>query len=1000
MIFDEYESYVIKYQKEYGSRTIVLLECGSFYEIYSDGSGLIDMRDIGDMLNIQVSRRNKQIPEVNRTNYEMAGFPSHTLQKFVGIFLQHHYTVVVVSQVTPPPNPKRAVTEVISPGTTLQPSSMWDSSELMVIYVEEHTDMKTGGGILSVGCSGIDVTTGSSYVLEVSSKPRDLTYPLDEVYRMMTVHRPREVYIMSDKLVHITPAKIHDHLELDRCYLHDHLEDMHHLLKKLSIQNETLKQVWPHTGLLSPIEFLNLEKKPTALISFVKLVQFALHHNESLMKDIQPPVHHEESNTLILSYNCAHQLDIVHSGERQAGTMLNILNNCRTSIGKRYMRMRLLSPWTDPCQMQTYHTLVEECLKHESFIKVRDSLHHVYDVERLFRRIDLNLIHPLEVVHLHTSLGAFQSAAKVFPEELDDVLAIAHGINSKIESFFDMDRLCMYNRDDMDATIFRKGVFDDVDDMRCLYDEKLRHIHDTVKLLNDGHEFFKLEQNDKDGYYLTITPKRWKEVSAKPRVAVEDQFGSWANFHVRTLTSTAKVTHPLLDRASNELVGIERRLYAIAAARFKRCIEELHDMCHDAAFAIISHIQRMDYVTTNAHNALVFKLCKPHVSGAENKSYADMKGLRHLIISYAQPNLENVANDVLIGSEDCDGMLLYGINSAGKSSLMKAIGVAVIMAQAGMYVPCASMALAPYDKLFTRIFSQDDIQRGHSTFTKEIIELRNILKRATPHSLVIGDELCSGTENVSALAIVSAGIHTLASRHVSFVFATHLHDLVDIPEVKELTNVRVFHLAVMYDQALKKLVYDRTLKPGNGSTMYGIEVCKSLDIDPEFLTLANAIRQRYTDVKVAPFKQSGYNGNVIVHMCGVCKTRPATEVHHIQPQHMADKDGYIGTFHKNKEHNLTALCEGCHNKVHHGDLQVVGYVQSMDGVELKTTSAQEAKHTHNHDDIFEVFQQCKDFKYKKDIYAYIQKHHPSLSLYKIKQGLKSLSSGTTSTEAH
>lgn len=996
MIFDEYEAYVLKYRQEYGPRTLVLLECGSFYEIYNDGSGLVDMRDVSDMLNIQVSRRNKQIIEVNRVNYEMAGFPSHTLQKFIGILLQHQYTVVVVSQVTAPPNPKRAVTEVISPGTTMQPHSLWDSNELMVLYLEEHTDMKTGLPILSVGCSGIDVTTGRSYVLEVTSRPHDMSYPLDEVYRIMSLHQPREVYIMSEPLEFMQASKIHDHLELDRCYLHNHIGNMQGSLKKLAIQKEILKQVWPSTGLLSPIEYIGLERKPCGLISFVKLVEFAVHHNETLLKDIQPPVLVDETRTLTLSYNCAQQLDIIHSNDRQNGTVLHLLNNCKTSVGKRYMKMRILSPWTNPSQMSVCHDMVEKCLTSNVHMQIREKLQHVYDVERLFRRLDMNIIHPLEIDHLYTSLEAVNAAISLFPlDKVQDIIPHIADIKQRIESMFDMDKLMMYNRDDLDASIFQVGVFDDIDELKLLCAGKLGDLQTVVKQLNVGHDFFKLEHNEKDGYFLSITPKRWKELTAtkKPPSAYE----SWDKFHVRTLTSSSKVSHALLDKASHEIMGLQRRLNMLSQVRFKECIEHIQHVSNPHVQKIVEDLALIDYITTNAYNAFKYRLSKPNLQNpVHTKSFAEMKGLRHIIISAMQPHLENVPNDVIIGKDDSDGLLLYGINSAGKSSLMKAIGIAVIMAQAGMFVPCDHMVIAPYDKIFTRIFSQDDIQRGHSTFTKEIMELRNILKRATSNSLVIGDELCSGTENISALAIVSAGIHTLASKGVSFVFATHLHDLVNIPEVQQLRNVRVFHLSVKYDPDIKKLVYDRTLRPGNGSTMYGIEVCRSLDLDPEFLSLANFIRQRFVSLST-PAKQSHFNKDVVVHMCNVCKVHPACEVHHIQPQHMADGDGYIKDFHKNTKHNLTALCDSCHKAVHHGNLKVLGYVQTMDGVELKTSTA--SCHDTVQDAILDTYKKCHHFKYKKDIYNYIQKH-TGVTLYKIRQVLRSSKVDTTSNESH
>ena len=306
-----------------------------------------------------------------------------------------------------------------------------------------------------------------------------------------------------------------------------------------------------------------------------------------------------------------------------------------------------------------------------------------------------------------------------------------------------------------------------------------------------------------------------------------------------------------------------------------------------------------------------------------------------MIIEQNQQGIKYVENDIDIGTDSSKGMLLYGINSAGKSSLMKSIGIIVLMAQAGMYVPCESMILSPYKKIFTRIISSDDIFRGQSTFTKEIIELRNILQRSDKNSLVIGDELCSGTESISALSIVSAGVVTLSSKLTSFVFATHLHDLVKINDITDLKNVRTCHLSVTYDENKKVLIYDRKLKEGNGSTLYGIEVCKSLDLNKDFLDLANSIRHKLM-YKVKTPKQSVYNSQMYTNFeaCYVCNMRCSEEVHHIHEQHTADKDGYISTFHKNSLFNLVSLCGKCHDDVHSGKICINGFVQTSQGRDL------------------------------------------------------------------
>jgi len=303
-----------------------------------------------------------------------------------------------------------------------------------------------------------------------------------------------------------------------------------------------------------------------------------------------------------------------------------------------------------------------------------------------------------------------------------------------------------------------------------------------------------------------------------------------------------------------------------------------------------------------------------------------------------QTNAAYVPNDISLGGLDKDGMLLYGINAVGKSSLMKSVGIAVIMAQAGMYVAAEAFEYAPYDHIFTRIPGGDNIFKGQSTFVAEMSELRAILKRATQRSLVIGDELCSGTESVSATSIVAAGILALASRKTSFIFATHLHEVGKLDCIRNLCNVEMYHMNVRFDEQQNIIIYDRVLKKGGGDTLYGLEVCKSLDLPPEFLHTANKIRQECIGLsrEFVTAQTSRYSTSIFLDVCDICK-KPAEEVHHIQEQHTADVDGFIGNMHKNARHNLVAVCQACHDAVHNKKMIIHGYVSTSQGVMLSKT---------------------------------------------------------------
>jgi DNA mismatch repair protein MutS len=233
------------------------------------------------------------------------------------------------------------------------------------------------------------------------------------------------------------------------------------------------------------------------------------------------------------------------------------------------------------------------------------------------------------------------------------------------------------------------------------------------------------------------------------------------------------------------------------------------------------------------------------------------------------------------------------------------------------------------------------------------------------------------------------------------VFATHLHDLVNIDTVNTLDNVKVYHLSVEYDNQSKRLIYDRKLKTGNGSTLYGLEVCKSLDLDAEFLQLANSVRHKLLDthenILSTTSNHNKYNKRVYVDKCQVCGDK-ANEIHHIAQQKDADSNGYIGSFHKNDKFNLVCLCEACHDQVHHGNLVIQGYKQTSDGVVLDFHNATKTPIASTEVSTLEQEIQnlmSKNPRLKKvEAVKILQTKFKDISKYKIEKSLKMLLAST------
>jgi len=338
----------------------------------------------------------------------------------------------------------------------------------------------------------------------------------------------------------------------------------------------------------------------------------------------------------------------------------------------------------------------------------------------------------------------------------------------------------------------------------------------------------------------------------------------------------------------------------------------------------------------------------------ENANAFETIDLRHPIIEANEQSGIYVPNDVYLGSnietthkhitlsasegKAVNGILLYGINSSGKSSLMKSIGLCVILAQAGFFVPAKELKLGLYDKLFTRIVSGDNLYKGLSTFAIEMMELKNIFNRATKRSLILGDEISQGTETESGLAIVAGAILKLLELNSTFIFATHLHQLKNIEPLQTIDSLIFLHLGVKYDQENDALIYNRKLQLGMGSSLYGLEFAKSLHMDEQFLKNAYSIRKdligKHSELKnISKQKRSRYNKNLYVTKCALCE-EPVEDVHHIQAQNTADDAGMIGYINKNHKYNLIPLCKKHHNMVHEGKVHISGFVMTSKGLKL------------------------------------------------------------------
>lgn len=930
-----YLSYHNQYVEKYGEKTVVLCQVGDFFEVYA----VINDKEergpniyrVADILGIQVTRRNKSILEVSDSNYLMSGFPLNGIQKHIQTLVSNSYTVVLVRQVSPPPHVNREVTEIISPSMTLSPTTT-DPNYLVVIMASLHNKL------WRCGVSAVDVSTGNSVIYEVGSTLEDPSNALDELVRVLHTCPSREIVLISQNIPTNRRQELEDAIGVHRSMagFHPIYNNFPDCFQDRAYQEAILAKAGIGRGILSAHSISGMDDMPLASIAMCYMIQFAYEHNPKLISRLQAPHVMTQKNLLVLQYNSAQQLNILGRGMPNETPLLSILNRTVTTFGGRLFRDRMLNPITCCSALQKRYDMVDYYLQDDMYLRVRKHLKGILDLERMVRRMAAETFAPCDWASLHMSLLEALEATELIP----DSRAVAEAIRKMVEAYssvLELEEASKYQLQDIRGNIFRTGTYPDLDNLTHTVEENLEIIKEIVKILsnNDDSRLCKVDFNERDGYYLTTTKKRWGCVQKAMNVS------AYTAKPISKDSNTYRITSTTIEQASNTITVTQQKIASLTQERYIIFLNSYSKHYTENVMLTAHFLADADVLSTNAMNAKEFGYTRPElVQSQDGSASMTAQQLRHPIIERIHKRVDYIANNMSLDRNQ-QGLLLYGVNASGKSSLMKAIGLAIIMAQSGMYVPCSSLVLSPYSSLFTRISGDDNLYQGMSSFAVEMTELRNILARANSGSLVLGDELCSGTEAVSAVSIVAAGIGMLLERGATYVFATHLHELLDIPDVSQYTKNDRLQIKHMHTEVRDGvIIYDRTLRDGAGESTYGIEVCRGLGMSKGFMAFAEKIRRHVEneDEGFVRQKQSRYNPRVRMDVCGVCRVEMATETHHIRYQQSADECGFIrdthSHIHKNEASNLVPLCEKCHTAEHRGAISIHGWKQTSEGVEL------------------------------------------------------------------
>lgn len=952
-MYKEYIELYKTYTQKYGSKTAIFLMVGSFYELYDiqnveTGETECNIKEIVDFLGIQLSTKKGDFSE--GCDGLFAGFPDYVLHKWAGRLTSAGWTVVIVDQIKDMRGKvkERKVSRILSPSTHIENTTSTDTPYVVTLYFQQGVT-----GAPSFGAGALDLTTGTTSTYSGVANGRPDIWTADDLVQMLSVFQPKELIIYW-KGQGITP----DDSFFRRIFgipqtitLHIRPVETVGSFSKELVRSEYLQKIYSIKSVLPAKTYLGLRSEVEEM-ALLFLLQFVEEHYPSMLKSFHRNEPWIPQARLICGNHALTQLQM--TGQNANETVIGLFDKCITPMGKRAMRDRLLSPYSEADEIRSRLNEVQEYIYWpENNAKILErQLRFMFDLPRLHRKVLCGLVTPQEVAGLFQTYSAIQIIVNKVTKD------------TCLREPFTQEQWTTY------LDVFKSNFTEEKaqkanGDMTAFNVEKYKEIGEVEKQIKsslDGFQILRkeiatnggvqedavrLEEREKEPYGLkgsTVTlqqlKKNIKNLPEGTKIS-ELKSGGWIDCIKLQQLNTQ------LQKLREKLENLVKTYLADACLEISEAGQKIWTIME----FWVSHIDCTQCIGRISKEKGFS--CPKIENVDENGSSLDIKNIRHPLVEATSTRISYVKHDVKLGGNNQSrgegklgpiGWLVYGMNASGKSTLMKATGLCVLLAQAGCFVPAKEMTLKPFKAIYTRILNQDNLFAGLSSFAVEMSELRDILRNANEHTLVLGDELCAGTESISAQALVASGIQWLSARNAKFIFATHLHDLPNVINTKEL-GVEVWHLHVEYDPITKKLVYDRSLRPGSGSTLYGLEVARAMDLPFEFIE--QALKNRHQIMGSTTQQEatsSSWNTEIVRHKCEVCHKVMTSdlEVHHIKERASAANGVLEDGTHMNDKRNLIVICQGCHDNVHAGTIEIGEVKMTSNGPEreiIKETSS-------------------------------------------------------------
>lgn len=799
----------LKTKEEYKD-CILFYRLGDFYEMFFDDALVVSKE-------LELTLTGKDCGQAERA--PMCGIPFHAAETYLNRLVANGHKVAICEQVEDPKQAKgivkREVIRIVTPGTNLNTQALDETKNnylMSIVYLGE-----------KIGVSIADFSTGDYFVTELSSGSE----LIDEINKFVPSEIiTNEYFSMSG----IDLTAVNDKLGITMSTLDSWYFDEDTCIKKLLTHFK-----------VGVLDGLGLKDYTSGTIAAGALLLYLYEMQKGSVDHITSIVPYTTGKYMLIDSSSRRNLELVETmrEKQKKGSLLWVLDKTKTSMGARALRSMIEQPLINKEDILKRQAGIEECNNRAiDREEIREYLNPVYDLERIMTKISCKSANPRDLIAFRNSLEMLPHIKKLIGTMESDLFADCFANLDDLADIYSLISSAIVEEPPItirEAGIIKEGFSKEADELRRAKTEGKEWLAQLEAREKEatGIKNLKVKYNKVFGYYLEVTN------SFKDLVPAD-----WVR--KQTLTNAERYTTDELKKLEDVILGAEDKLCSLE-----------YDLFNEVRDSIAAEVRRIkstaraiaeiDVYTALSVVAQQYNYVKPAIN---EKGIIDIRNGRHPVVEKMIRNDMFVANNTYLDNAKNRISIITGPNMAGKSTYMRQTALIVLMAQIGSFVPAQEANIGIVDRIFTRVGASDDLASGQSTFMVEMTEVANILRNATPKSLLILDEIGRGTSTFDGLSIAWAVVEYIANTKLlgaKTLFATHYHELTELEGT--LDGVNNYCIAVKENG--DDIVFLRKIIKGGADKSYGIQVAKLAGVPDTVIERAKELVADLSDADIS-----------------------------------------------------------------------------------------------------------------------------------------------------